>query len=133
MQQKNEGNKQLLAGVFYNKILLYLEKIYEHLEKIDISYKVISHKDGEEHLKNVEYPYKNFWIEYIKNTKKFFKKIEGLNNLSVIESNTNSSNKINDFKILNNELAIMFEENNFIDSLLLIMVNTIFINNYKDR
>jgi len=101
---------------------MYLEKIYEHLEKIDISFKLINLSENEDTIKNVEYPYKNYWIDYIKNTKRFFKKIEGYNAVSILESNSNSSNKVGEYKIINNELAIMFEENNFMQSLLLLMV-----------
>ena len=120
-------NKAVLTSLFYNKILLYLEKIYEHLEKIDISYKVnMFEKNGfenEHDLSNIEYPYRHYWIDYIKTTKLFFKKIEGYNSKSIIESSTNSSNKFGEYKIINNELAIMFEENNLIQSLLLLIVN----------
>lgn len=101
-------------------MVLGLEKIFEHLEKIDISYKISKEKENFD--SNSEYPYKTIWIDYIKTTQRFFKKLEGLNEKGFLESTFNSKVKVTDHKIITNEIAIILEENNFVESLILIIV-----------
>ena len=54
---------------------------------------------------------------------------------STLENENNSSNKITDNKIITNEIAIMLEESNFLENLILLMVRIILliISNNKDN
>lgn len=127
----SEDKKTSISDIFYQKIQIYVEKIYEFLEKIDIGCKIISEDISElenELVKNLNYPFKHYWIDYVKTSRKFFKKVEvsGLNSNSVIESSYNSSNKPEDFKSISNEIAIMLEDSNFIESMLLLAVSLLF-------
>ena len=93
----------------------------EHLQKFEISYKKSYEKDQSSGISN-DYPYKNFWIDYMKITRRFFKKSENYNIKSTLENEYNSSNKISEYKIITNEIAIILEDNNFIENLLILMV-----------
>ena len=46
---------------------------------------------------------------------------------STLENENNSSNKITDNKIITNEIAIMLEESNFLENLILLMVRIILL------
>jgi hypothetical protein len=101
---------------------MILEKIHENLRKIEISYRKTYPKDQDSALSN-DYPFKNFWIDYLKIGRKFFKKSEVYNIKGTIESELNSTNKITDFKTITNEIAILLEENKFIENLLHLLVS----------
>jgi hypothetical protein len=105
-----------------------LYKIYKCLQKIEISYKKTFNKDNDCIYSN-DYPYKNFWIDYLKIGRKFFKKSENFNTKSTIENEFNSSNSVSEFKIITNELTIILEENRFIENTIYLMV--IFLINFS--
>jgi hypothetical protein len=98
-----------------------LEKIFEYILKMDIAYKKSYEKDHDCVFGN-EYPYKNFWIDYLKIGRKFFKKTDLFNSKGIIDSEMNSSNKISEFKVVTNELAIILEESKFIETCLNLLV-----------
>ena len=70
-----------------------------------------------------DYPYRSFWIDNVKIDKKFYKKIENVNLKSSLDSESNSNNKINEFRVISNEVALMLEENHFLQNLLIILVS----------
>lgn len=114
------------SNVNYEKVSSFLQKIFEYLQKIDVAYKRSYDKDQSSAFSN-DYPYRNFWIDYLKFSRKFFKKSEHFNTKSTIENESNSSNKITDFKIITNEIGIMLEESDFIENLIILMVSQISI------
>ncbi len=89
--------------------------------KLEISYKKSYEKDQDCIYAN-DYPFKNFWIDYLKLGRKFFKKSDLFNTKGTIENEFNSSNKIADFKIVTNEIAIILEESRFIENCLHLLV-----------
>ena len=109
-------------SISYEKIYNFLEKIFEYIRKIDTAYRKSFEKDYNSVLTN-DYPFKNFWIDYLKIGRKFFKKSDLFNTKAVLESESHSSNKISEFKIITNELAIILEENNFIENCISLLVN----------
>ncbi len=122
----NESKSTNICKVYLDKVLIFMEKIYEYLQKLDIDY----HKMNENDLDNLfshDYPYRTFWVDYVKINKKFYKKIDNFNLKSTLESESNSTNKISEFKVISNELAIMLEESFFLQNLMLILVNLILI------
>lgn len=109
----------------YSKVVSFLEKIFEYLIKTDISYKKSFPKDNDSVYSN-DYPHKNFWIDYLKIGRKFFKKSENYNMKGTVDSESSSSNKITEFKIITNEMAIIFEENEFIENIIAVLVTSSF-------
>ena len=108
--------------ISFERIILFMDKIYEYIQKLDVDY----HKMNEKDLDNLfshDYPYRSFWIDNVKIDKKFYKKIENVNLKSSLDSESNSNNKINEFRVISNEVALMLEENHFLQNLLIILVS----------
>jgi hypothetical protein len=110
----------------YQKVTGMLHKIYEYLQKTEISYRKTFPKDHDSVYDN-DYAFKNFWIDYLKMNRKFFKKSEVYNTKSTIENESNSSNKLTEFKVITNELAIILEDNKFIENSLYLMVSVVIL------
>jgi len=106
---------------YYNKLPNLLEKIFEYFSKLEIPFKVSHPKENSEF--SSDYPYRYYWIDYLKIGRKFFKKSEIFNLKSLIDNSANSSNSISELKVITNEEAILLEENGFIESLLTVLVN----------
>ena len=123
---QNDTTSSFNPNLHFDKVTSFLQKIFEYLLKIDISYKKSFDKDAPCVISN-DYPYRNFWIEYLKINRKFFKKTDNYNLKSTIEHENNFSNKISDSKIITNEIAIMLEENNFLENLIILLVTFNFL------
>jgi hypothetical protein len=104
----------------FEKITGFLDKIYEYISKLDIAYKKTYEKDHND-IFTKDYPYKNFWIDYLKIGRKYFKKSDLFNTKGTIDSEMNSSNKLSEFKILTNEVAIILEDTKFIENCLYLL------------
>jgi hypothetical protein len=128
----NTNNSTTFA--YTDKISDFLQKIFEYLQKIEIAYKKAFDKDQPCGLSD-EYPYRNFWIDYLKIGRKFFKKSDTFNLKSTLENENNSTNKITENKIITNEIAIMLEESNFLENLILLLSDEKFISmkNYTEN
>ncbi len=111
---------------YTNKLPNLLEKIFEYFSKLEIPFKVSHQKQNSEF--SSDYPYRYFWIDYLKIGRKFFKKSENFSLKSTIDNLTNSSNSLTEFKVITNEEALLLEENEFLESLLSVLVNLFFFN-----
>lgn len=104
------------------RVNYFMERILEYLQNVDISYKKTYPKD-ENCVFSEDYSFKNFWIDYLKISRKFFRKYENFNLKSIIESEYNSNSQISEFKIITNEIATILEENSFIENLIEILAD----------
>jgi len=108
-------------NLYTEKITLYLQKIIESIEKYDVAYKKDFPRDND-CIYSEDYPFKQFWVDYLKLGKKTFNKSEVINEKSFINNEKNSSKKFSEFKIITNDLAIIFEEFELIENLIELMV-----------
>jgi hypothetical protein len=121
---------------YTDKISDFLQKIFEYLQKIETAYKKAFDKDQACGLPDSEeYPYRNFWIDYLKIGRKFFKKSETFNLKSTLENESNSTNKITENTIITNEISIMLEENSFLENLIFLLSDAKFVamKNYTEN
>jgi hypothetical protein len=108
------------TSIYYSQISKILEKIYFYIQKLEVPYKKLHSKEFDSPTTQ-EYPFNYFWIDYLKIPRKFFKKAEQ-NPKSLIENESNSSNKIYDFQLITNEIAIILEESHFIENIISFLV-----------
>lgn len=101
---------------------MYLQKIIESIEKYDIAYKKNFPKENE-CVYSEDYPFKQFWVDYLKLGRKTFNKMDLINEKSFIDNEKTSSSKISEFKLITNDLAIIFEEFELIENLIELMVS----------
>lgn len=109
-------------NLYSEKITYYLHKIIEGIEKYDIAYKMNFPRDND-CAYSEDYPYKQFWVDYLKLGRRMFNKSEVTNEKSFINHEKNSSNKVSEFKVITNDLSIIFEEFELIENLIELMVN----------
>lgn len=115
------ANDHKNLNLYTEKITHYLQKIIESIDKYDIAYKKNFPKDND-CVYSEDYPFKQFWVEYLKLGRKTFNKNEILNEKSFMDNEKNSSNKFSEFKVITNDLAIIFEEFELIENLIDLMV-----------
>jgi hypothetical protein len=112
-------NKQKKNPEKLEKISLLLDKTLEYLYSYEVPYKKSFEKDEATGFSD-EFPYRNFWSEYLKINRKFFKKSENQNIKSTIENQNFSG--VMDYKVITNEISIILEEYHLFENILYLIV-----------
>ena len=108
-------------NLYQEKFLFYIKKIQECIQKYEVSYKKSFSKDSN-CVFSEDYPYKTFWVDYLKLRRKTFCKNEFINESSFFDNEKTASSKFSEFKMITNDLATIFEEFELIENLIELMV-----------
>ena len=125
----SKNNENTIINIDFNKVIYTLECIFDLIKKIEISYEKKKLEDNT--FLDKDYPYKYYWIDYIKTNRKFYGKNLNDNNkneeeediYSLLRNETNSFTNVFQVGEISNEICQILEQYNLLQNLTIILMN----------
>ena len=122
-----DNTENTIIKIDFTKVIYTLQSIFDLIKKIEIP---CEKKLENDNYLDQDYPYKYYWIEYIKTNRKFYEK--NLNEInqneednlnSILRNETSSFNSILKFGEISNEICQILEQYNLLENLTILLMN----------
>ena len=118
-----DNTENTIIKIDFTKVIYTLQSIFDLIKKIEIP---CEKKLENENYLDQDYPYKYYWIDYIKTNRKFYEKNlmnEEDNLQSILRNETSSFNSIFKFGEITNEICQILEQYNLLENLTILLMN----------